>query len=38
MAALPGARLTVYDETVHCPNWERPERAAKDIQQFLRLT
>jgi non-heme chloroperoxidase len=31
MAALPVARLTVYEETGHCPNWERPEQVAADI-------
>lgn len=35
MAALPDARLTVYEETGHCPNWERPEQVAADITAFL---
>jgi pimeloyl-ACP methyl ester carboxylesterase len=34
-AALPAARLSVYDETGHCPNWEQPERVAADIVAFL---
>jgi pimeloyl-ACP methyl ester carboxylesterase len=34
-AAIPGARLEVYPETGHCPNWERPERVAADLQAFL---
>ena len=36
VAAIPGARLLVYPETGHCPNWERPERVATDLQAFLR--
>ena len=36
VAAIPGARLLVYPETGHCPNWERPERVATDLQTFLR--
>jgi pimeloyl-ACP methyl ester carboxylesterase len=35
LAAFPHARLTVYEETGHCPNWERPERVAADIEAFL---
>ena len=35
LAALPAARLVVYDETGHCPNWERPERVAADIAAFV---
>jgi non-heme chloroperoxidase len=31
MAALPAAWLTVYEETGHRPNWERPEQVAADI-------
>ena len=31
LAALPAARLKVYQETGHCPNWERPEWVAADI-------
>jgi pimeloyl-ACP methyl ester carboxylesterase len=37
-AAIPGARLTTYPETGHCPNWERPERLATDLDAFLRAT
>jgi pimeloyl-ACP methyl ester carboxylesterase len=33
--AIRGARLTVYRETGHCPNWERPDRLAADLQAFL---
>ena len=35
LAALPTARFAVYEETGHCPNWERPERVAADIAAFL---
>ena len=35
MAALPAARLTVYEETGHCPNWERPEQLAADIADLI---
>jgi non-heme chloroperoxidase len=34
--SIKGARLIVYDETGHCPNWERPERVAADLSAFLR--
>ena len=34
-ATIPDAHLTVYQETGHCPNWERPERVAADLQDFL---
>jgi pimeloyl-ACP methyl ester carboxylesterase len=33
--AVPGAELKIYDETGHCPNWERPERVAADISAFV---
>ena len=35
MATLPAARLTVYEETGHCPNWERPEQVAVDIAALM---
>jgi pimeloyl-ACP methyl ester carboxylesterase len=35
LAALPAARLKVYEETGHCPNWERPEQVAADITNFV---
>jgi pimeloyl-ACP methyl ester carboxylesterase len=35
LAAVPGARLRVYEETGHCPNWERPEDVAADIAAFV---
>jgi pimeloyl-ACP methyl ester carboxylesterase len=38
VAALPRARLLVYEETGHCPNWERPERVARDIGIFVQST
>jgi len=36
IAARPGTRLTVYTETGHCPNWERPERVALDLDAFVK--
>lgn len=38
IAALPRANVTVYEETGHCPNWERPEQVAGDIGAFVRKT
>jgi len=35
MAKLPAARLTVYEETGHCANWERPEQVAADIAALI---
>ena len=36
VASIPDARLLVYQETGHCPNWERPERVANDLDAFMR--
>jgi non-heme chloroperoxidase len=36
--AIPGSRLMTYAETGHCPNWERPERMADDLDGFMRKT
>ena len=35
LAALPAAQLKVYEQTGHCPNWERPEWVAADIANFV---
>jgi non-heme chloroperoxidase len=35
LATLPSAQLKVYEDTGHCPNWERPEQVAADITAFL---
>jgi pimeloyl-ACP methyl ester carboxylesterase len=35
VAAIKGAGLMVYQETGHCPTWERPELVAADLQEFL---
>ena len=35
LEALPTARLTLYDDTGHCPNWERPEDVANDVAAFV---
>jgi pimeloyl-ACP methyl ester carboxylesterase len=32
---IPGARLEVYPETGHCPNWERPGLVADSLSRFL---
>lgn len=36
VAAMPNARLHVYPETGHCPQWERPEEVARDLAAFVR--
>jgi pimeloyl-ACP methyl ester carboxylesterase len=33
---IPNARLSVLAETGHCPNWERPERVAEELEAFVR--
>jgi pimeloyl-ACP methyl ester carboxylesterase len=38
LEAIPGVRLEVYDDAGHCPNWERPERVAENLQAFLQST
>jgi pimeloyl-ACP methyl ester carboxylesterase len=35
VAALPAARLVIYDDTGHCPNWERPEKVAAEIARLV---
>jgi pimeloyl-ACP methyl ester carboxylesterase len=35
MDVLPAARLLVYEDTGHCPNWEQPERIASDIASLV---
>ena len=35
LAALPNARLKVYEDTGHAMHWERPDRFAKDLQEFM---
>lgn len=35
LADIKGSRLTVYEGVGHAPNWEAPERTAKDIQAFV---
>jgi len=32
---IPDARLTVYEDTGHSPQWERPEQFARHVQSFL---
>lgn len=38
LAALPNARLVVYPDAGHSPNWEWPERLAADLDCFLHRT
>jgi non-heme chloroperoxidase len=33
--AIPRARLMVYPDTGHCPNWERPAQVAADLDAFI---
>ena len=33
--SIRGATLKVYEETGHCPNWERPERVGADVREFV---
>jgi non-heme chloroperoxidase len=35
LAVLKNSVLKVYPDTGHAPNWEQPERFAKDLQEFL---
>jgi non-heme chloroperoxidase len=35
LIASPGSQLKVYEDTGHCPNWERPELVAADIAGFV---
>jgi pimeloyl-ACP methyl ester carboxylesterase len=35
VASIRSAAVKVYEETGHCPNWERPDRVAADLQEFL---
>ncbi|HZM36174.1 MAG TPA: alpha/beta hydrolase [Burkholderiales bacterium] len=35
IAELPTARLTIYQDTGHCPNWEQPERVAADLSALI---
>jgi pimeloyl-ACP methyl ester carboxylesterase len=38
IATLTRAKLTVYEERGHCPNWERRELVAADIARLLHQT
>lgn len=35
LVAIEGSKLTVYEGVGHAPNWETPERTAKEIQDFI---
>jgi pimeloyl-ACP methyl ester carboxylesterase len=32
---IPRARLKIYADTGHCPNWERPEQVVADLDAFM---
>jgi non-heme chloroperoxidase len=34
-SVIPTVQLTVYPDTGHSPNWERPERVAASLEAFL---
>jgi non-heme chloroperoxidase len=34
LAAIPGAQLSTYEGTGHCPHWEHPVRAASELAAF----
>jgi non-heme chloroperoxidase len=34
-ALIPRARLKIYADTGHCPNWERPEQVVADLDVFM---
>lgn len=36
--AIPNAVLKVYADTGHCPNWEKPNQLARDLEAFLETT
>jgi non-heme chloroperoxidase len=38
LAAIPLARLSVYQGTGHCPHWEQPQRAAAEVAAFAAQT
>ncbi len=35
VAAIPQARLRIYPEIGHCPNWECPDEVARDLVAFM---
>ncbi|RPI52497.1 MAG: alpha/beta hydrolase [Acidobacteria bacterium] len=35
VAAIPNARLRIYPEIGHCPNWECPSLVAADLRAFM---
>lgn len=38
VTAIRGAKLRLYQETGHCPNWERPQQVAADLSAFIQAT
>ena len=35
LESVPAAQIKVYEDTGHCPNWERPEEVAADVAKFV---
>lgn len=35
LAAIPASRLVVYEGAGHSPNWEQPDRVARDVAAFV---
>jgi pimeloyl-ACP methyl ester carboxylesterase len=35
VGAMPDARLHIYPDSGHCPNWEQPDRVVADIDAFV---
>jgi pimeloyl-ACP methyl ester carboxylesterase len=38
LSAISNARLVTYTGAGHSPNWEQPERVARDIEAFIRTS
>jgi len=38
VATIPGARLRIYPEIGHCPNWECPSLVTADLRAFIAET
>src|SRR4029453_5413043 len=37
-SSIPDARLAIYPDTGHCPNWERPEQLAPHLAALVEGT
>jgi len=36
IASLSAGQLKIYENTGHCPNWERPDKVAADLANFVK--